>query len=59
MGFDARRQALGALGPEPDRPLHPFLTASEPTIEGLVKAWASAPAALGIFTAEGGMFIGG
>jgi hypothetical protein len=59
MDFDARRQALARLGPEPDRPLHPFLTAPEPTIEGLVKAWTWAPAALGIFTAEGGMFIGG
>ncbi|MCO5132448.1 MAG: DUF3987 domain-containing protein [Xanthobacteraceae bacterium] len=59
MDFDARRRALADLGPEPERPLHPFLTAPEPTIEGLVKAWSSAPAALGIFTAEGGMFIGG
>jgi hypothetical protein len=59
IGIDARREALKELGPEPERPLHPFLTAPEPTIEGLVKAWASAPAALGIFTAEGGMFIGG
>jgi hypothetical protein len=59
MDFDARREALTDLGPEPERPLHPFLTAPEPTIEGLVKAWVTAPAALGIFTAEGGMFIGG
>ncbi|TPM04527.1 DUF3987 domain-containing protein [Mesorhizobium sp. B2-3-10] len=59
MDFDARRAALTNLGPEPKRPLHPFLTAPEPTIEGLVKAWSTAPAALGIFTAEGGMFIGG
>ena len=59
MDFDARREALTDLGPEPERPLHPFLTAPEPTIEGLVKAWSSAPAALGIFTAEGGQFIGG
>ena len=27
------------LGPEPATPLHPFLTAADPTIEGLVKAW--------------------
>jgi hypothetical protein len=59
IGFGARKQALGALGPEPERPLHPFITAPEPTIEGLVKAWVYAPAALGVFTAEGGMFIGG
>lgn len=59
MDFDARRHALTNLGPEPQRPLHPFLTAPEPTIEGLTKAWATAPAALGIFSAEGGQFIGG
>lgn len=59
MDFDARKAALTALGPEPEKPLHPFLTAPEPTIEGLVKAWTTAPAALGIFTAEGGQFIGG
>lgn len=59
MDFDARRRALIDLGPEPQRPLHPFLTAPEPTIEGLIKAWATAPAALGIFSAEGGQFIGG
>jgi len=57
--FQAKKQALLALGPEPERPLYPFLTAPDPTIEGLVKAWVSAPAALGIFTAEGGQFIGG
>jgi hypothetical protein len=59
MDFDARRRALVDLGPEPERPLHPFLTAPEPTIEGLIKAWATAPASLGIFSAEGGQFIGG
>lgn len=59
MDFEARKAALTALGPEPEKPLHPFLTAPEPTIEGLVKAWITAPAALGIFTAEGGQFIGG
>jgi hypothetical protein len=59
LDFEARKAALAALGAEPEKPLYPFLTAPEPTIEGLVKAWSSAPAALGIFTAEGGQFIGG
>jgi hypothetical protein len=58
-GIEGRRAALRDLGPEPERPLHPFLTAPDPTVEGLAKAWTSAPAALGIFTAEGGQFIGG
>lgn len=59
LDFVGRKHALAALGPEPERPLHPFLTAPEPTIEGLVKAWAAAPPALGIFTSEGGQFVGG
>ena len=57
--LDTRKAALNKLGPAPEQPLHPFLTAPDPTIEGLIKAWAHAPAALGIFTAEGGQFIGG
>lgn len=59
LDLDRRRATLADLGPEPVRPLHPFLTAPEPTIEGLIKAWVSAPAGLGIFASEGGMFIGG
>jgi uncharacterized protein DUF3987 len=53
------KQALLDLGPEPERPLHPFLTAPDPTVEGLAKAWVHAPPALGLFTGEGGMFVGG
>lgn len=59
MDIGARKAALTVLGPEPEKPLFPFLTAPEPTIEGLVKAWVNAPAALGLFAAEGGQFIGG
>jgi hypothetical protein len=58
-GQASLREALLKLGPEPPRPLHPFLTAPDPTYEGLVKAWVTAPAALGVFSAEGGQFIGG
>ena len=54
-----RENALSRLGPKPPSPLQPFLTATEPTIEGLIRAWVNAPAALGIFSAEGGTFIGG
>lgn len=59
LDLDQRRTVLAEIGPEPEPPLYPFLTAPEPTIEGLVKAWISAPASLGVFSAEGGMFIGG
>ena len=54
-----RTNELRALGPEPRRPLEPLLTAPDPTIEGLAKAWVNAPAGLGLFSAEGGAFFGG
>jgi hypothetical protein len=54
-----RKQRITDLGPEPDHPLHPYLTISNLTIEGLLKTWVHAPAALGVFTAEGGQFTGG
>jgi hypothetical protein len=59
LDLEGRKARLRELGPEPQRPLHPFLTAPDPTVEGLVKAWSLAPPALGIFTAEGGQFVGG
>ena len=59
MDLKARTAALVALGPEPARPLLPLLTVPDPTVEGLAKAWVSAPGSLGLFTAEGGQWIGG
>ena len=59
LDLQARTAELMALGPEPPRPLHPILSAPDPTIEGLAKAWQDAPAALGLFSAEGGQFFGG
>jgi len=59
IDIEGRRNQLTDLGPEPKPPLHPFLTAPDPTVEGLAKAWVSAPASLGLFTAEGGQFVGG
>jgi hypothetical protein len=53
------RAALDALGPAPSRALQPMLTCEEPTIEGLHKLFAIGWPSLGLFTAEGGQFIGG
>jgi Protein of unknown function (DUF3987) len=53
------RAALDRLGPPPTEPLLPRLTCGEPTIEGLVKVFAKGWPSLGIFSDEGGMFIGG
>jgi hypothetical protein len=59
LGLDGRREALATLGEEPERPLAPFLTTGDLTLEGLTKNWTNAHAALGVFTAEGGTFTGG
>lgn len=50
---------LEALGAEPTPPLKPYLTATEPTLEGLHKLFASGQPGLGIFSDEGGGFLGG
>lgn len=59
LGYEARKTALRGLGPEPLMPLYPILTIPDPTIEGMAKAWVNAPPALGMFSAEGGQFVGG
>jgi Protein of unknown function (DUF3987) len=55
----AIRDALNSLGPEPSPPLEPMLICPEPTFEGLCKLFAAGRPSLGIFSAEGGQFIGG
>jgi len=57
---DAKLQTqLKSLGPEPKKPLLPVVQLPDPTIEGLVKNWVELPGSIGIFSAEGGQFIGG
>ena len=55
----AMRQALEALGSSPQPPLEPMLTAPEPTFEGLCRLFMMGHPSLGIFSTEGGQFIGG
>ncbi|WP_051948767.1 YfjI family protein [Methylosinus sp. PW1] len=59
LGLDERRRKLEALGDEPPKPLAPFLTTGDATLEGLAKNWGSSHPSLGIFSAEGGTFTGG
>lgn len=47
------------LGPEPEPPLVPLITASDPTFEGLTRLFSEGRPSLGVFTDEGGSFIGG
>lgn len=50
---------LRALGPEPRPPLAPYVTAQEPTFEGLLKLFQIGRPALGLFSDEAGGFLGG
>ncbi len=56
---DAISRALKMLGPEPVAPLSPELTVGEPTWEGLQNCFVNGQPALGLFSDEGGSFIGG
>ncbi len=57
-GRAAAERALADVGSEPKAPAPPMLTAEEGTIEGLINLLTLRPYAA-IFSAEGGMFLGG
>ncbi|WP_306047589.1 YfjI family protein [Nioella sp. MMSF_3534] len=50
---------LNAIGPEPAAPPSYERTVSEPTFEGLTRLFATGQPSLGIFSDEGGQFLGG
>ncbi|MBB5223420.1 hypothetical protein HNP73_003367 [Amaricoccus macauensis] len=50
---------LAALGDEPVAPPQPDRTVTEPTYEGLTRKFAEGMPSLGIFSDEGGQFLGG
>jgi len=54
-----RKQDLEALGPPPPAPVFPMLTTEEPTYEGLVKLLDGGWPSVGLFSDEGGRFLGG
>lgn len=53
------RNALDALGPEPKAPPHPMLLVADPTPEALTLHLGQGRPMAGVFTAEGGLLIGG
>ncbi len=53
-----RRDRLTELGEEPVKPLAPFIVTGDMTPDGLTKNWGEMHPALGIFSAEGGVFTG-
>jgi hypothetical protein len=58
-GLSAKKEALRELGDEPEPPLQPYFIIEEPTYEGLVKLLEVGQASQGLFSDEGGRFIGG
>lgn len=56
---EAKTRAILALGPDPVPPPTPIMITEEPTYEGLVKALHTGWPSMGIFSDEGGRFIGG
>ncbi|MCM2560920.1 YfjI family protein [Lutimaribacter sp. EGI FJ00015] len=55
----AAQADLESLGPEPDAPQSADRTVTEPTFEGLTKLFATGQPSLGLFSDEGGQFLGG
>ncbi len=55
----AAKADLEALGPEPEAPPSTDRTVTEPTFEGLTKLFAHGQPSLGLFSDEGGQFLGG
>jgi hypothetical protein len=58
-GRTAKAEAIQGLGQPPAAPLLPMLTAPEPTYEGLCRLLDLGQPSVGVFSAEGGQFIGG
>ena len=56
---EAKQTALSNLCTPKAQPLSPMLTCSEPTFEGLCRYMIHGQPRIGIFSAEGGQFIGG
>jgi Protein of unknown function (DUF3987) len=57
--LEDKKAELRALGPPPEPPLTPMLTCPEPTFEGLCRLLAGGWPSVGVFSDEGGQFVGG
>lgn len=54
-----KTEDLKALGSEPPEPIKPLLTFPEPTYQGLHKYLETGYPSVGLFSSEGGQFVGG
>lgn len=58
-GRQKKQDAVDQLGEPPQPPLLPNILAADPTSEGLYKLLANGQPSLGLFSDEGGLFVGG
>lgn len=59
LSREAKHAELEDLGPSPEPPLIPLLTCTEPTFEGLCLLLEGGHPSVGVFSSEGGQFLGG
>jgi hypothetical protein len=59
LSREAKQAELESLGPPPEQSLTPLLTCTEPTFEGLCLLLQGGHPSVGVFSAEGGQFLGG
>jgi hypothetical protein len=59
LSREAKHAELEGLGPPPAPPLTPLLACPEPTFEGLCLLLEGGHPSVGVFSAEGGQFLGG
>lgn len=57
--YEEKKRALESLGVAPLCPLDPLILTEEPTYEGLIKLLTTGQPSVGLFSDEGGRFIGG
>ncbi len=57
--YEEKKRALESLDAPPLRPLDPIILTEEPTYEGLIKLLITGQPSIGLFSDEGGRFIGG
>jgi len=57
--YETFKRLLDVIGSPPALPLHPALTFSDATIEGACKLMGQGQPSMGMFSTEGGSFIGG
>ena len=56
---EGKQKLIEELGEEPAPPIYPLIICSEPTLQGLIKVLANGQPSMGLFSDEGGSFVGG